>query len=81
MKDSYLSTIQLNPHFGLGVITKIDSLVVKWPDGSKEVLKNVVPDQTIKIDKKNARYAIVSGHGHNSIVNAVAKIIAEVVLA
>lgn len=51
----YLSTIQLNPHFGLGVITKIDSLVVKWPDGSKEVLKNVVPDQTIKIDKKNAK--------------------------
>lgn len=32
------------------------------------------------VDKKNARYAIVPGHGHNSIVNAVAKTVAEVIL-
>ncbi|MCC6286776.1 MAG: VCBS repeat-containing protein [Chitinophagaceae bacterium] len=50
----YLSSIQLNPHFGLGDITTIDSLVVKWTDRSKQVLKNILPDQTITIYKKNA---------------------------
>jgi len=29
---------------------------------------------------QNARYAIVPGHGHNSIVNAVAKSVAEIIL-
>jgi hypothetical protein len=36
----YLSSIQLNPHFGLGGVSTIDSLVIKWPDGAKQVLKN-----------------------------------------
>src|SRR5258705_601841 len=51
----YLSSIQLNPHFGFGEISKIDSLVVKWPDGSKQVVKNITPDQTIKIRKADAK--------------------------
>ncbi|HTF27744.1 MAG TPA: FG-GAP-like repeat-containing protein [Flavitalea sp.] len=50
----YLSSIQLNAHFGLDSITKTDSLVVKWPDGRKQVIKNVAVDQTITVDKKNA---------------------------
>ncbi|MEP7231641.1 MAG: FG-GAP-like repeat-containing protein [Ginsengibacter sp.] len=49
----YLSSIQLNPHFGLDS-SVIDSLIIKWPDGSKQLLKKVSTDQTIKIDKKNA---------------------------
>lgn len=32
------------------------------------------------VDPQNARYAIVPGHGHNSIVDAVAKTVAEVIL-
>ena len=51
----YLSSIQQNPHFGLGEISTIDSLVIKWPDGSKQSLKNITPDQTIKINKKDAK--------------------------
>ncbi len=51
----YLSSIQLNPHFGFGDVSVIDSLVVIWPDGSKQLLKNVALDRTIKIDKKNAQ--------------------------
>jgi hypothetical protein len=50
----YLSSIQINPHFGLGEITIIDSLVVKWPDGKKQALKKITVDQTVSIDKKNA---------------------------
>ena len=49
----YLSTIQLNPHFGLDS-SMIDSVIIKWQDGNKQTLKNVPTDQTVKIDKKNA---------------------------
>lgn len=34
----------------------------------------------MKVKGQNARYAIVPGHGHNSIVNAVAKSVAEIIL-
>jgi len=51
----YLSSIQLNPHFGLGESSKIDSLVIKWPNGSKQLLINVVANQTIKINKIDAK--------------------------
>jgi len=51
----YLSTMPLNPHFGLGTVTSIDSLIVKWPDGTRQLMKNVASDQTVKIDKKNAK--------------------------
>ncbi len=49
----YLSTVQLNPHFGLNV-SLIDSLIVKWANGSEEVMKNVSVDQTIEADIKHA---------------------------
>ena len=54
----YLSTMQLEPHFGLGSMTNIDSLVVKWPDGRKQVLPNVAPNQklTIRYDAAAAIY-------------------------
>jgi len=51
----YLSSIQQNPHFGLGETSTIDSLVVKWTDGSKQTIKNITADQTIKINKKDAQ--------------------------
>jgi hypothetical protein len=51
----YLSSVQVNPHFGLGNVLKIDSLVIKWPTGKRQVLKNVAADQTISVDIKNAK--------------------------
>lgn len=50
----YLSTMQIEPHFGLGSISKIDSLIVKWPNGKKQILRNVPVNQTIKVYKKDA---------------------------
>ncbi len=50
----YLSSIQKEPHFGLGGVAIVDSVVVKWQNGKKQVLKNVKADQLLKIDIKNA---------------------------
>jgi hypothetical protein len=42
-------------HFGLGNSKdQIDSLLVRWPDNSEQVLRNVKPDQFITLDIKNA---------------------------
>ncbi len=50
----YLSSDQLEPHFGLGNISTIDSLVIKWQDGKMQVIKNIPVDATITVNKKNA---------------------------
>jgi hypothetical protein len=50
----YLSSHQLDAHFGLGNISTIDSLVIKWQDGKIQVLKNVLVDKTIIVNKKDA---------------------------
>ncbi|MEJ7682472.1 MAG: ASPIC/UnbV domain-containing protein [Segetibacter sp.] len=50
----YLSTIDMRPHFGLGGVTKVDSLVIKWPGYKKQVLKNVAANQTLTVNIKSA---------------------------
>jgi len=50
----YLSTMQLDPHFGLGRVASIDSLVVKWPDGEKQVLFNVATNRRVTISHSAA---------------------------
>ncbi len=50
----YLSSIQKEAHFGLDTATKIDSLIIKWPKGKKQVIQNVLADQIIKINISNA---------------------------
>ncbi len=50
----YLSTIQIEPHFGLGMVTKLDSLVVKWPMGRQQTIYNVNVDQVLKVESKQA---------------------------
>ncbi|MBX2924991.1 MAG: VCBS repeat-containing protein [Chitinophagaceae bacterium] len=51
----YLSTVQLEPYFGLKNVQTVDSVIVKWPGGVREVIKNVAANQTLRVDKKNAR--------------------------
>jgi hypothetical protein len=50
----YLSTMQDFSHFGLGKVNMVDSVVVKWQDGKKQVLFNVKADQQIKVNIKGA---------------------------
>lgn len=50
----YLSTIQLDPHFGLDSFSVVDSIIIKWPGGSKQLLKHVAADKIIKVNRKDA---------------------------
>ena len=46
----YLSQDDLRQHFGLGAATKVDSVVVLWPDGSTTTRTDVDVDQILVID-------------------------------
>ena len=50
----YLSSDQLEQHFGLGNISNIDSLVVKWQNGKLQVIKNISVDRTITVNIEKA---------------------------
>lgn len=47
--SSYLSSSDPRPHFGLGTLTHLDSLTIRWPEGQSKTLKHVQADQILKI--------------------------------
>ena len=50
----YLSSVENVAHFGLGDINEIDSLVIRWPNNKKQVLKKLKADQLLKVKVKDA---------------------------
>ncbi len=50
-------------HFGLGPAKRIDSLVVRWPDLSVQILHDVAADQLMAIDISNSKRNLPSGTG------------------
>jgi ASPIC and UnbV/FG-GAP-like repeat len=50
----YLSTIQNIAHFGLGRLHSVDSVLIRWPGGKIQLLRNVATDQVLKVDIRNA---------------------------
>jgi hypothetical protein len=50
--SSYISQSDLRVHFGLGSVTKIDSVQVRWPSGLVERFGNLTLDaiHTLKED-------------------------------
>ncbi len=50
----YLSTIQDIAHFGLGKISTVDSVIIKWPNGKMQLLRNVKANQVLQVSIKNA---------------------------
>jgi hypothetical protein len=48
------STVDSRLNFGLGKTGKIDSVVVQWPDGRANVLKNIQPNQQITVKQSEA---------------------------
>lgn len=50
----YLSTDENIAHFGLGKVKVVDSVVIRWPNGKKQVLQNVKANQFLTVDINNA---------------------------
>jgi hypothetical protein len=51
----YLSSMESGVHFGLGNNAEIDSIVVKWPSGKRQIMSNIVGDQSIFIEIENSQ--------------------------
>ncbi len=54
---SYMSQCELPVTFGLGDSTKVDRLVIRWPDGSAQELSDVAADQMLTIEQSTAALA------------------------
>jgi len=50
----YISTVEKGAHFGLGLVEKVDSLIVRWQNGKIQVLKNVPADQFLTLSENDA---------------------------
>ncbi len=50
----YLSTDQLGAHFGLGNLATVDTVLIKWPNGKQQLLKNVAANQVLKVKQADA---------------------------
>jgi len=48
------STVDSRLNFGLGKTRLIDSLLVQWPDGRRQLLKNIQPGQSITLRQSDA---------------------------
>ena len=46
---SYLSQVELPVTFGLGEVDRVDRVVITWPDGSEQTLKDLEPDRLHRI--------------------------------
>ncbi len=62
----YMGT--LNPHFGIGTATSIDSLIVKWPSGKVDVICNPTINQLLVVVEGSAPVAIADFTPSASVV-------------
>ncbi len=49
----YQSSVSEAIHFGLGKSKQIDSLLIQWPDGKKEIKKNIHANQKLVLNYSN----------------------------
>ena len=49
--ESFISANSFNLNFGLGSANKIDEILIKWPNGSKKVIKNIEVNQFLTIQE------------------------------
>jgi len=50
----YLSSIANGAHFGLGNTRTIDSVLIRWPDGRTQLLRNVETDRSLIVNSRDA---------------------------
>lgn len=58
--SSYLSNNSSTAHFGLGMLTEVDSVVVSWLGGNDQVTKNVSSNQLLKIIEQCIDFEILT---------------------
>ncbi|RZS95099.1 VCBS repeat-containing protein [Cecembia calidifontis] len=51
----YQSSVSYKIHFGLGSISEIDSLVIIWPGGKSETVKNIKSNSRLILDQRNSK--------------------------
>lgn len=49
--SSYLSSEDPRVHLGLGGVSQLDSIVIRWPSGNKQTMRNVVVDRILRVDE------------------------------
>lgn len=50
----YLSSVESGLHFGLGSAETIDTLIVTWPDGKKQMINDLGVNKVLYLDYQNA---------------------------
>ena len=51
----YLSTMEEQQHFGLGEYSAVDSLLIIWPDGKRQLLLGILANQTVTLAYSDAQ--------------------------
>ena len=51
----FQSAVEPILHFGLGSKSEIDEVLIQWPDGKEQVIKNVQADQILSVDYASAK--------------------------
>ncbi len=59
-QNSYVSQQPCEVHFGLGGVTRVDQLTIKWPSGLVQELADLSADQHIRITEGEPRESAVS---------------------
>lgn len=57
----FKSAVDPRPNLGLGGLTRVDSLVINWPDGRITVMTDVPADQTLTLFQKDATQPDMKG--------------------
>lgn len=65
----FLSSTSEVLHFGLGSSTIIDSLLVRWPDQTEQIVRNVQTSRFIKLDIKDAVHPFKALQNESNAVN------------
>ncbi|GAB4423969.1 MAG: VCBS repeat-containing protein [Bacteroidia bacterium] len=57
----YMSSVSTRVHLGLGSVVRLDSVQITWPDGGREMLRDVAADQTLTLRQGSGAPALVAG--------------------
>jgi enediyne biosynthesis protein E4 len=67
----FSSSVDLRLHFGVGNITTIDSLKIKWPDDKVQVIKNVKANQLLVVQYKDASPVVATEEKDNTLFDDI----------